>query len=64
MPRVGEVVAILLRWPGEWTAFVVTGVIDGRPGSWQVRTRPLGRGDEVRPICIAELDRQPDRRRD
>ncbi len=61
-PRVGEVIAILLRCSREWRAYVVTGVIDGRPGSWQVRTRPLGRDDEVRPICIADLARQPDRR--
>ena len=62
-PHVGEVIAILLRCTHEWRAFVVTGVIDGRPGSWQVRTRPLRRDDEVRPICVADLARQPDRRR-
>ena len=62
-PLAGEVVAILLRCSGKWRNFVVTGVIDGRPGSWQVRTRPLRRDDEVRPVCIADLARQPDRRR-
>ena len=51
-PWVGEVVAILLRCSGAWRDYVVTGIVDGRPGSWQVRTRPLGRDDEVRPICI------------
>ena len=56
-PRSGEVIAILLRCSGEWREFVVTGVVDGRAGSWQVFTRPLGRGDEVRPICIADLAR-------
>ena len=51
-PWVGEVVAILLRCSGAWRDYVVTGIVDGRPGSWQVRTRPLGRDDEVRPIYI------------
>ena len=63
-PRIGEVIAILLRCSGEWRDYLVTGVIDGRPGSWQVCTRPLRRDDEVRPVCIAELARQPDRHRD
>ena len=63
-PCIGEVIAILLRCSGEWRDYLVTGVIDGRPGSWQVRTRPLRRDDEVRPVCIAELARQPDRHRD
>ena len=62
-PRVGEVVAIWLRCSGAWRDYVVTGVIDGGPGSWQVRTRPPGRDAEVRPICIADLARQPDRHR-
>ena len=56
-PGIGEVVAILLRCSGEWRDFVVTGVVDGRAGSWQVLTRPLGRGDEVRPICVGDLAR-------
>ena len=32
-PRVGEVVAIWLRCSGAWRDYVVTGVIDGGPGS-------------------------------
>ena len=32
-PRVGEVVAIWLRCSGAWRDYVVTGVIDGAPGS-------------------------------
>ena len=51
-PVIGEVVALLLRCSGEWRNYVVTGVVDGRSGSWQVRTRPLGKRDEVRPMCI------------
>ena len=38
-PLAGEVVALLLRCSGEWGDYVVTGVVDGRPGSWQVLTR-------------------------
>ena len=56
-PRSGEVIAILLRCSGKWRDFVVTGVVDGRPGSWQVITRPRRRGDKVRPICVADLAR-------
>ena len=55
--RVGEAIAILLRCSGERQTSVVTDVIDGRPGSWLVRTRRLGRDDEVRPICITDLAR-------
>ena len=51
-PVIGEAVALLLRCSGEWRDYIVTGVVDGRAGSWQVRTRPLGKGDEVRPMCI------------
>ena len=32
-PRVSEVVAIWLRCSGAWRDYVVTGVIDGGPGS-------------------------------
>ena len=51
-PVIGEAVALLLRCSGEWRDYMVTGVVDGRAGSWQVRTRPLGKRDEVRPMCI------------
>ena len=61
-PLVGEVVALLLRCSGEWRHNVVTGVVDGRPGSWQVRTRFLSKREEVRPICISDLGRRFDRR--
>ena len=61
-PVVGEVVAILLRCSGQWRNYVVTGVVDGRPGSWQVRTHPLSERDEVRPICITDLGQRFDRR--
>ena len=54
-PVIGEVVALLLRCSGEWRNYVVTGVVDGRSGSWQVRTRPLGKRDEVRPMCITAV---------
>ena len=47
--------ALLLRCSGEWRDYVVTGVVDGRSGSWQVRTRPLGKRDEVRPMCITAV---------
>ena len=62
MPVVDEVVALLLRCSGEWRDYVVTGVVDGRPGSWQVRTRPLSKRDEVRPICISDMGQRFDRR--
>ena len=52
-PIIGEAVALLLRCSGEWRDYIVTGVVDGRAGSWQVRTRPLGKSDEVRPMCIS-----------
>ena len=58
-PIIGETVALLLRCSGEWRDYMVTGVVDGRPGSWLVRTRPLGKRDEVRPMCIS---RRVDRR--
>ncbi|MYH31195.1 MAG: hypothetical protein F4137_20685 [Acidobacteria bacterium] len=61
-PITGEVVAVLLRCSGEWRDFVVTGVVDGRPGSWQVLTRHLSKHDEVRPLCIGDLGRRVDRR--
>ena len=61
-PVVGEVVAILLRCSGEWRNYVVIGVVDGRPGSWQVHTHPLSEHNEVRPICISDLDQRFDRR--
>ena len=61
-PLAGEVVALLLRCSGEWRDYVVTDVVDGRPGSWQVRTRPLGTREEVRPLCISDLGRRFDRR--
>ena len=54
-PRTGEVVAILLRCSRQWRSFVVLAVVDGRPGSWQVLTRPLRDRDEVRPICVTDL---------
>ena len=61
-PLAGEVVALLLRCSGEWRDYVVTGVVDGRPGSWQVRTRALTKRDEVRPTCISDRGRCVDRR--
>ena len=61
-PLAGEVVALLLRCSGEWSDYVVTGVVDGRPGSWQVLTRPLSKHDEVRPMCINDLRRRFDPR--
>ena len=59
-PVRGEVVALLLRCSGEWRNYRVTGVVDGRGGSWRVRTRPLSKRDEVRPICISDIARRPD----
>ena len=61
-PREGEVVAILLRCSRRWEHFVVVEVIDGRPRSWQVRTRRLRGRDEVRPVCVTDSDRQGDPR--
>ena len=61
-PLAGEVVALLLKCSRDWSDYVVTGVIDGRPGSWQVLTRPLSKRDEVRPFCINDLGRRFDRR--
>ena len=61
-PVIGEAVALLLRCSGEWRDYVVTGVVDGRPGSWQVRTRPLGKRDEVRPMCTTGVAQHVDRR--
>ena len=61
-PLAGEVVALLPQRSHEWTDYVMTGVIDGRPGSWQVLTRPLSKRDEVRPFCINDLGRRFDRR--
>ena len=61
-PVIGEVVALLLRCSGEWHDYVVREVVDGRPGSWQVLTRPLSKRDEVRPLCISDLGRRFDPR--
>ena len=61
-PVIGEVVALLLRCSGEWRDYVVREVVDGRPGSWQVLTRPLSKRDEVRPLCISDLGRRFDPR--
>ena len=61
-PRAGEVVAILLRCSRQWASFVVLEVVDGRPGSWQVLTRPLRDRDEVRPICVTDFARRHDPR--
>ena len=61
-PLAGEVVALLLRCSGEWRDYVVREVVDGRPGSWQVLTRPLSKRDEVRPLCISDLGRRFDPR--
>ena len=61
-PVIGEVVALLLRCSGEWRDYLVIDIVDGRPGSWQVRTRPLGKRDEVRPMCVTDLAQRFDRR--
>ena len=61
-PLPGEVVALLLRCSGKWRDYVVTDVVDGRRGAWQVRTRPLSKRDEVRPLCISDLGRRSDPR--
>ena len=61
-PLPGEVVALLLRCSGKWRDYVVTGVVDGRPGSWRVLTRPLSKRDEVRPMCISDIGRRSDPR--
>ena len=60
-PLIGETVTLLLRCSGEWRDYVVTGVVDGRAGSWQVRTRPLSKRDEVRPMCITGVAQRADR---
>ena len=36
-PRVGEVIRLTFR-DGGWQFFTVTGVVDGEPGRWRVRT--------------------------
>ena len=61
-PVSGEVVALLLRCSGEWRDYLVTEVVDGRAGSWQVRTHPLGKRDEVRPMCTTGVAQHVDRR--
>ena len=61
-PRTGEVVEILLRCSRRLQDVVVLGVVDGRPGSWRVRTRWLNDTDEVRPICVTDIARRNDRR--
>ena len=38
-PSVGEVVWLFLRTPRAWRDVTVTGVVDGRPGSWRVHQR-------------------------
>ena len=38
-PSVGEVVWLFLRRPRAWRDVTVTGVVDGRPGSWRVHQR-------------------------
>ena len=57
-----EVVTVHLRCSREWRDVVVVDVVDGRPGSWRVRTRWLLDRDEVRPICVTDLARQHDLR--
>lgn len=61
-PRAGEVVSVLLRCSREWRDVVVVDVVDGRPGSWRVRTRWLTDHDEVRPVCVTALARRHDSR--
>ena len=62
-PRAAEVVTVHLRCSREWRdVVVVVDVVDGRPGSWRVRTRWLLDRDEVRPICVRDLARQHDLR--
>ena len=51
-PRCGEVFRLFMRTRREWRDVVVTEVLDGRPGSWRVRKRFLGVGDDVRPMCV------------
>ena len=60
-PRPGEVVEILLCSRRSQDV-VVLDVVDGRPGSWRVRTRWLQDDDEVRPICVTERARRHDPR--
>ena len=61
-PCPGEVIEILLRCSGRWRDFVIVGVVDGRPGSWRVLTRPLHQHDQVRSICVdAQVPRRDPR---
>lgn len=62
-PRVGEVVAVLLRCTREWRDVVVIDVVDGRPRSWRVQTRWLVDRHEVRPVCVTDLARRHSRQR-
>ena len=55
-PRRGEVFRLFLSTKDEWRTVVVTEVLGGRPGSWRVRKRFLGNGDDVRPMCVAAVD--------
>ena len=57
-PCPGEVVAILLRCSRRWERVVVVDVVDGRPGSWRVRTRWLRDRDDVRPVCVTDSARR------
>ena len=58
-PSVGEAVWLFLRTPREWRDVTVTGVVDGRPGSWRVRKRFLGDDEEMRPMCVNGIDAAP-----
>ena len=61
-PCPGEVVSILVRCSHQWERVVVLDVVDGRPGSWGVRTRWLRDSDEVRPVCVTDSARRDDPR--